>query len=63
MRNSSTATGCTLFPSASTTLIARPGMRTSKIDIDEPLMKRSRTRSPGRNSAVQLARGEWPLTR
>jgi hypothetical protein len=32
-------------------------MRRSKMLIDEPLMKRDRTRSPGRNSAVQLAPG------
>ena len=33
----------------------RPGMRTSKNVIDEPLMKRSRTFSPRENAAVQFA--------
>src|SRR3546814_9590182 len=31
--------------------------------IADALMIRSRTRSPGRKSAVQLSRGPWPLTR
>ena len=35
----------------------RPGTRTSKIVIAEPLMKRSRTFSPGRKSPVQLSAG------
>ena len=38
-------------------IIGKPSMPTSKMLIDEPLMKRSRTRSPGRKSAVQLAPG------
>ena len=29
----------------------------------DALMMRSRTRSPGANSAVQLSSGPWPLTR
>ena len=49
MRNSSTVTGCTGMPSAATTVIFSPGMRTSKYDIADPLMKRRRTRSPGLN--------------
>src|SRR6516164_8445697 len=61
MRNWSTVTGTTSLPSACTTVIGRPSIRTSKMLIDEPLMKRSRTRSPGRKSAVQLAPGGWPL--
>src|SRR3546814_2262149 len=48
IRNSSTVTGCTYWPSAATTVIFRPGMRTSKWLIAEPLMKRSRTLSPDR---------------
>ena len=54
------STGCTSLPSACTTVIVRPGIRTSKIVIAEPLMKRSRTLSPGRNRPVQLSAG--PLT-
>src|SRR5215831_2642554 len=63
MRNSSTVTGATSLTSACTTVIGRPSTRTSKMLIDEPLITRSRTRSPGRNSAVQLARAGWPLIR
>ena len=63
MRNSSTVTGWTYWPSAATTVIFKPGMRTSKCVIDEPLMKRSRTFSPGRNNAVQLPRGGVPFIR
>ena len=40
-----------------------PGIRTSKYDIAEPLMKRSRTRSPGLNSPVQLPAGVMPFIR
>ncbi|CFN81840.1 Uncharacterised protein [Bordetella pertussis] len=63
MRNSSTSTGLTGSPSAATTVIFRPGMRTSKYVMAEPLMKRSRTRSPGLNSPVQLPAGDLPLAR
>jgi hypothetical protein len=38
-------------------------MRTSKYVIAEPLMKRSRTRSPGRNRPVQLPAGAVPFIR
>ena len=63
MRNSSTATGRTGKPSAATTVIFSPGIRTSKYDIPEPLMKRSRTFSPGVNSPVQLPAGARPFIR
>ncbi len=53
-------TGSTSWPSAATTVIFRPGMRTSKI-MDEPLMKRSRTFSPGMNRPVQFPAGFVPL--
>ena len=36
-------------------------MLTSKMLIDEPLMKRRRMRSPGLNSAVQLSPGPVPV--
>ncbi len=38
-------------------------MRTSKVLIDEPLMKRRRTFSPGTNAPVQLAAGGRPFIR
>ena len=57
IRSSSTVTGWTYWPSAATTVSGSPGIRTSKIDIDEPLMNRSRKRSPGWNSPVQFAPG------
>jgi hypothetical protein len=63
MRNSSMMTGRTGSPSAATTVIFRPGMRTSKYDIAEPLMKRSRTFSPGANRPVQLPAGARPFIR
>ena len=40
-----------------------PGMRTSKYVIAEPLMKRSRTFSPGGTGPVQLPAGAWPFIR
>ena len=63
MRNSSTTTGCTFCPSACTTVMRSPGMRTSWWLMAEELMKRNRTRSPGRNRAVKFRSGERPLTR
>ena len=63
MRNSSTVTGCTYWPSAATTVIRSPGMRTSKCVIDEPLMKRSRSFSPWRNRPVQLPAAVVPFIR
>ncbi|MNL66571.1 hypothetical protein D3C87_1910600 [compost metagenome] len=63
MRNSSISTGLTSCPSAATTVILRPGMRTSKYVIADPLMKRRRTRSPGSNKPVQLPAGVAPLVR
>ena len=50
-------------PSAATTVIGRPGMRTLKIVCAAALMIRSRTRSPGRNRPVQFSPGLWPLMR
>ena len=63
MRNSSTTTGCTFCPSACTTVMRSPGMRTSWWVMAQELMKRSRTRSPGRKSAVKFCPGVRPLTR
>ena len=63
MRNSSTVTGCTRRPSAATTVIFSPGMRTSKYVIAEPLMNRSRTRSPDLKRPVQLPSGVTPFIR
>ena len=44
-----------------TTVMARPGMRTLKIDMAEALMMRRRTRSPGRNRPVQFSSGPWAV--
>ena len=63
MRSSSTVTGRTGRPSAATTVSFTPGMRTSKYDIADPLISRSRTRSPGVNSPVQLPAGGCPFIR
>ncbi len=63
IRNSSTVTGSMSWPSAATTVRSSPGMRTSKILMAEPLMKRSRTLSPGLNRAVQLPAGVVPFIR
>ena len=46
MRISSTGAGCTSLPSAATTIIFSPGMRTSMNDMALALMSRSRTFSP-----------------
>ena len=61
MRSSSTVTGRTGRPSAATTVSFTPGMRTSKYDIADPLISRSRTRSPGVNSPVQLRGRRLPV--
>ncbi len=63
MRNSSTVTGTTGWPSAATTVIFTPGMRTSKYVMADPLMKRRRTRSPVATRPVQLAAGARPFIR
>ena len=63
IRNSSTVTACTFCPSAATTVIVSPGIRTSNVDMAEPLMKRKRTRSPGRKRPVQLPFGVRPFVR
>ena len=63
MRSSSTVTGSTSCPSVATTVSLSPGMRRSKKLIDEPLMMRRRTRSPGVNVPVQLAAGDAPFNR
>ena len=63
MRNSSTVTGFTFWPSAWTTVIRRPGMRTSKKVTAALLMKRSRTRWPGRKRPVQFDAGANPFMR
>ena len=63
MRSSSTVTGSMSWPSAATTVSFSPGMRTSKKLIDEPLMSRRRTRSPGVNMPVQLPAGAVPFIR
>jgi hypothetical protein len=46
-----------------TTVILRPGMRTSKYVIADPLMRRSLMRSPDRNTPVQLTAGAAPFIR
>ena len=61
MRSSSTLTGRTYWPSAATTVIFRPGIRTSKCVIAEPLMKRRRIFSPERNRPVQLLSDVLPF--
>ena len=61
--NSSVSTGWTGWPSLATTVIATPGSRTLKLVIAAALMMRSRTGSPGGNSAVQLSSLAWPLIR
>jgi hypothetical protein len=63
MRNSSTVTGSTSCPSVATTVSFSPGMRTSKMLIEDPLIMRSRTLSPRRNSPVQLPAGVLPFMR
>jgi hypothetical protein len=40
-----------------------PGIRTSKKLIDEPLMSRRRTRSPGLKAPVQFDAGVAPFNR
>ena len=60
---SSTDTGSTGCPSAATTVISTPGMRTSKYDMADPLMNRSSTRSPGAKRPVQFAAGGCPFIR
>ena len=62
-RSSSTVTGWTYWPSAATTVIFRPGIRTSKWVIDEPLIRRRRTFSPERNNPVQLPSDVVPFSR
>ena len=56
-------TGSTYWPSAATTVIFRPGMRTSKKVMAAALMKRSRTRSPRLNSPSQPSAGVTPFIR
>ena len=63
MRSSSTVTGSMSWPSAATTVSFRSGIRTSKTLIDEPLIKRSRTRSPFANVPVQFPAGVTPFVR
>ena len=56
-------TGSTERPSAATTVIVIPGMRTSMKLIAEPLMMRSRTFSPGVKWNDGLRSLGSPLTR